>query len=87
MEVWPHPVTGGMEFTTAEQEYLGSQRLARIATASANGTPDVAPVGFRFDGDVFWVGGIDLPTTLKYRNVRANPVASIVVDDLASVEP
>jgi len=76
-----------MEFTPAEKEYLSSQRLARIGTASPDGRPDVAPVGFRFDGDAFWVGGRDLPATLKYRNIRANPVASIVVDDLAGVDP
>jgi pyridoxamine 5'-phosphate oxidase family protein len=76
-----------MEFTPEEKEYLSSQRLARIGTASADGRPDVAPVGFRFDGDSFWIGGMDLPNTLKYKNVRANPVASVVVDDLASVDP
>ena len=76
-----------MEFTAAEKDYLSSQRLARIATASADGEPDVAPVGFRFDGDSFWVGGRDLTRTLKYHNIRANPIASIVVDDLASVDP
>jgi len=37
-------------FSDKEIAYLNSQRLARIATASVEGRPDVAPVGFSFDG-------------------------------------
>jgi pyridoxamine 5'-phosphate oxidase family protein len=33
------------------------------------------------------VGGHNLATTQKYRNVIANPQAALVVDDLASVDP
>jgi pyridoxamine 5'-phosphate oxidase family protein len=32
---------------------------------------DVAPVGYRFDGERFLVGGRGLVRTLKYRNVLA----------------
>ena len=39
-----------MSFSEEEINYLQSQRLARIATVSADGQPDVAPVGFEFDG-------------------------------------
>ncbi|HEX9196809.1 MAG TPA: pyridoxamine 5'-phosphate oxidase family protein [Candidatus Bathyarchaeia archaeon] len=35
---------------------MKSQRLARIATVSNKGQPDVVPVGFEFDGQYFWVG-------------------------------
>jgi pyridoxamine 5'-phosphate oxidase family protein len=76
-----------MIFTDAELEYLGSQRLARIATASAKGEPDVAPVGFRLEGDDVVVGGLDLTKTRKYYNVKATGRASLVVDDLASTDP
>jgi pyridoxamine 5'-phosphate oxidase family protein len=76
-----------MEYTNAERDYLTSQRLARIATASATGVPDVAPVGFRFDGEDFWVGGYDIIKTLKYKNVLATGRAALVVDDLESVNP
>jgi pyridoxamine 5'-phosphate oxidase family protein len=76
-----------MVFTEAELEYLNSQRLGRIATVSAKGEPDVAAVGFRVDGDVIVVGGLDLTKTRKYYNAKATGRASIVVDDLASVDP
>src|SRR4051794_6278445 len=76
-----------MTFTNAELEYLQSQRLARIATVSAKGEPDVAPVGFRLDGDVVVVGGLDLTKTRKYYNVKATGRASVAVDDLPSVDP
>jgi pyridoxamine 5'-phosphate oxidase family protein len=74
-------------FSEKEIAYLKSQRLARIATASDTMQPDVAPVGFDFDGRYFYVGGINLPTTLKYKNIQRNPQASLVIDDLESINP
>jgi pyridoxamine 5'-phosphate oxidase family protein len=75
----------------AEVNYLKTQRLARIATASLKGTPEVSPVGFEFDGKYFWVGshGQDIfPRTRRYRNITSgNNRVSIVIDDLASVNP
>jgi pyridoxamine 5'-phosphate oxidase family protein len=41
-----------MSFTEEEITYLRTQRLARIATVSADGQPDVAPVGYQFDGNL-----------------------------------
>lgn len=74
-------------FTEAELEFLGSQRLARLATASKAGQPDVSPVGFGIDGDSVVSGGIDLTKTVRYRHLLENPQATIVIDDLASVDP
>jgi len=74
-------------FTEAELDYLATQRLARIATASASGVPDVAAVGFGVDGDDLVTGGYDITKTVRYRNLLANPRATIVIDDLASVDP
>lgn len=74
-------------FSGKEVEYLKSQRLARIATASRNGVPDVAAVGFDFDGKYFYVGGMHLTKTHKYKNVVKNPQVSLVIDDLKSIEP
>lgn len=46
------------ESMLAEEEtnYLRSQRLARLATVSSKGQPDVSPVGFEFDGKNFYAG-------------------------------
>src|ERR1700722_75260 len=72
-------------FTDRELDYLTSQRLARLATASATGQPDVAVVGFGLDRDAIVSGGIDLTKTIRLRYLRENPRATIVIDDLASV--
>jgi len=77
-------------FSEKETEYLRSQRLARIATASSiDGSiqPDVAPVGFDFDGELFYVGGMNLTNSTKYKNVLKNERVAIVIDDLKSVKP
>jgi pyridoxamine 5'-phosphate oxidase family protein len=74
-------------FSEQELAYLRSQRLARIATVSADGEPDVAPVGFTLAGERFLVGGIDLRRTLKYKNVKATGRAALVIDDLPSPDP
>ena len=77
-----------MSFSAEEKGYLRSQRLARLATVSGDGQPDVAPVGFDFDGSHFYIAGIDLPSTRKYRNVTGgNHKVALVVDDAASTTP
>ncbi len=74
-------------FTDAELEFLAGQRIARIATASATGQPDVSPVGFAVDGDSITSGGMDITKTIRHRHLQENPVAALVVDDLASIDP
>jgi len=76
-------------FSRNELEYLNSQRLARLATANADGTPHVVPVGFQVseDGAAIDVGGPGFARSKKYRDLQANPKVAIVIDDLASVEP
>ena len=77
------------DLTTAQIGYLAGQRLGRIATAGADGKPHVVPTSFRYDPEegTIDVGGMHVATTKKYRDVRANGWAAIVVDDLASVDP
>jgi pyridoxamine 5'-phosphate oxidase family protein len=74
-------------FTDGELEFLRSQRLARLATASTAGQPDVSAVGFAVSGDTIVSGGIDLTKTIRYRHLLENPQAAIVIDDLVSVDP
>lgn len=40
-------------FTPQEIEYLRLQPLARLATTSNSGQPDVVPLAFEFDGECF----------------------------------
>ncbi len=77
-----------MTFTDHEQAYLATQRLGRIATASASGEPDVSPVTFTITATGrIEIDGLDNPKTIKWRNVAATGRAAFVIDDLASVEP
>jgi pyridoxamine 5'-phosphate oxidase family protein len=89
-------------FSQKEIEYIKSQRLARIATTAAPAAlskqeeqqgedtsiqPDVVPVGFDFDGDYFYVGGMNLLKSTKYKNALRNNKVAIVIDDLKSIDP
>jgi pyridoxamine 5'-phosphate oxidase family protein len=75
--------------TAAERQYLKEQLLARLATVDANGAPQNSPVGAFFDeatGDIL-IGGHAMGATRKFRNVRANGRAALVVDDLVTRDP
>jgi pyridoxamine 5'-phosphate oxidase family protein len=79
-------------FSEKEIEYLKSQRLARIATVNVSSEdqtiqPDVVPVGFDFDGDYLYVGGINILKSTKYKNILKNSSVAIVVDDLKTIDP
>jgi pyridoxamine 5'-phosphate oxidase family protein len=88
-------------FSQKEVEYIKSQRLARIATAAQSIAsskeeqqgedrsiqPDVVPVGFDFDGEYFYVGGMNILKSTKYKNVLKNNKVAIIIDDLKSVDP
>jgi pyridoxamine 5'-phosphate oxidase family protein len=85
-------------FSQKELEYIKSQRLARIATAASSSKekqqgedasiqPDVVPVGFDFDGDYFYVGGMNISKSTKYKNVLKNNKVAIIIDDLKSIDP
>ena len=45
------------------------------------------PVGFDFDGNYFYVGGMNLLKSTKYRNVLKNNKVPLVIDDLKSIDP
>jgi pyridoxamine 5'-phosphate oxidase family protein len=79
-----------MSFTDEEIAYLRSQPIARVATVSPGGQPDVVPLAFEYDRGYFWVGGTGqaVLNTRKFRNVRAgNRKVSLVIDDLVSLRP
>jgi len=77
------------KLSKAQIDYLATQRLGRIATAGGDGKPHVVPTSFRYNADLgtIDVGGFQVSTTKKYRDVQANPWAAIVVDDLVSTDP
>lgn len=75
-------------FTEKELAYLRLQSLARLATTSPNGQPDIAAVGFQYDGRHFYIGGHNLQASRKYKNVAAgNTRVALIIDDLETVQP
>lgn len=72
-----------MTFTSAQLAYLASQPLGRLATVAPNGTPQVKPVGFHYneDLDTIDITGFAMESSAKFRNIRARPAVSLVVDD------
>ena len=78
-------------YSETETQYLKSQRLARIASVSSRGKPDVSPVAFEFSRNYFFVGSHSQEiflSTRKYKNVReGNKQVALVIDDLESVQP
>ncbi|MFJ1732964.1 PPOX class F420-dependent oxidoreductase [Streptomyces sp. NPDC088254] len=77
-----------MSFTEEEIAYIRTQRLARVATVSADRQPDVTPVVFEFDGTHFYIGGFNPTNTRRARNVRdGNHKVALVIDDLVSTDP
>ncbi|WP_129663982.1 PPOX class F420-dependent oxidoreductase [Phytoactinopolyspora endophytica] len=77
-------------FNDDERSYLLStdrpsrERLARIATVGADGTPHVTPVGWSYNTelDTIDIGGRDFARTKKFRDVQRSERAAMVVDDV-----
>ena len=71
-------------FTDKEIEYLLNQRLGRLATVGPDCTPQVTPVGFRYNAelDMIDIGGQYLSRTKKFRNILKNSHVSLVIDDI-----
>ena len=78
-----------MSFSNAELAYLGTQRLGRLATVQPDGTLQVSPVGFSYNGSTgtIDIGGFNMAASRKFRNVADNGRVAFVVDDIASVDP
>ena len=76
-------------FNERELGYLGTQRLGRLATVAPDGYPQNNPVGFFYNAELgtIDIGGHQLGKSRKFGNVRRYPKATLVVDDLASVQP
>lgn len=70
-------------FTPAEIAYLRKQTLGRLATVGPDGQPHVIPLTYYFnaDEDTIDLGGINFAAGKKWRDVRANPKATFLVDD------
>jgi len=71
-------------FTDKELDYLGGQRLGRLATVDGKGDPHVVPVGFRYnsEADTIDIGGHNFAQTQKWRDAGKHPRVAFLVDDV-----
>ncbi|WP_446225865.1 PPOX class F420-dependent oxidoreductase [Nocardia sp. IBHARD005] len=69
--------------------YLSTQRLGRLATVRADGSPQNNPVGFRYNAELgtIDIAGWNMAASKKFRNLADNARVAFVVDDIASVQP
>jgi pyridoxamine 5'-phosphate oxidase family protein len=76
-------------FKPHEIAYLRGAGLGRLATVQPNGTPQVSPVGFRYNEDLqtIDIGGYQMSQSQKFRNIATNDMVAFVVDDIASRDP
>jgi PPOX class probable F420-dependent enzyme len=72
------PRVSVMRFKPAERKFLEENEVCRLATADGGGMPHVAPVCYIFHDGAFYIA-TDYGTR-KYRNLRENPRAALVVD-------
>jgi len=72
---------GSTVFTKVEERFLRRNEIGRLATISSNGTPHVVPVSYLFRDNEFLIA-VDYDTR-KFRNLRRNRRAALVVDVLS----
>jgi PPOX class probable F420-dependent enzyme len=59
-------------------DFLSAAHIARMATADKQGQPHVVPVWYAWDGESIWISAYS--DTRKVRELRKNPLISIVID-------
>ncbi len=74
-------------FTESQLNFLTRMRVARLATADAEGQPHVIPIVFAIDGERLYTPIDEKPKRLapkqlrRVRNLAVNPRVAIVVDE------
>jgi PPOX class probable F420-dependent enzyme len=72
--------------TETEMVFIQSQRVARLATADADGHPHIVPVCYAFDGTSFYIPLDEKPKRVdesklrRVRNIEARHEASLLID-------
>ena len=78
-----------MDLTANEHDDLIGQLLGRLATLGPDGSPQTRPVGYFVNDELgtIDIGGHNIVQSQKFRNVQRDPRVSLVVDDLATIDP
>ena len=75
------------EIDEQTRKFIHSHRVARLATADADGQPTVVPICYVFEDKRFYSAIDEKPKTVSWgrlkrlRNIEANPRVSLVIDD------
>ena len=70
----------------AEATFVHAQRVARLATADADGNPHVIPVCYAFDGTRYYIPLDEKPKRVagsqlrRVRNIEVRPEVALVID-------
>ncbi|MFN8534187.1 MAG: PPOX class F420-dependent oxidoreductase [Dehalococcoidia bacterium] len=72
-------------YSEAELAFIASQQLGRLGTTGPNGQPHVSPVRFRLNQETgaFEIGGRNIWSTKKWRDVQKTGKGAFVLDDVA----
>jgi PPOX class probable F420-dependent enzyme len=60
--------------------FLAGKRNAILATIQQDGSPQLTPVWYRWDGEQFWVS--TTKQRAKYKNIVHDPRVSLCIDDV-----
>ncbi|EFH86723.1 TIGR03668 family PPOX class F420-dependent oxidoreductase [Ktedonobacter racemifer] len=72
--------------TETEMTFVRHQRVARLATSDAQGTPHAIPVCYAFDGQRFYTPLDEKPKSVsptrlqRVRNIQARPEVALLID-------
>ena len=72
--------------TAQEIAFVQEQRVARLATANANGDPTLVPICYAFDGKYFYTPLDEKPKRVegtqlrRVHNIQARPQVSLLID-------
>ncbi len=76
----------GTAFTREERNFIESHRVARLATADAQGRPHAVPIVYALVDDVFYFIVDEKPKKTRrglkrLRNIAVNPHTAVILDD------
>ena len=61
------------------EAFLKDSPLVRLGTHNPDGTIHIAPVYFKYEDGLFWLGTQDM--SRKVRNIKRNPLVTLMVDN------
>ena len=71
-------MTRDPDLTPARDEFLRTTHHAIVATIGSDGTPQVTPNWYLWDGEHLWVSTLD--RTVKVKNLKRDPRVTVCID-------